>query len=50
MEWLQLCDALTGISADGYLEGDLGPFIEMVKPVARFSFSVSELPELSKKQ
>ena len=33
----------------GYLEGDLGPYIETVKPVARFSFSVSDLPELRKK-
>jgi len=48
-EWVLLCDALISVSEDGFLSEDLGPYIEMVKRVARFSFSVSDLPSLRKK-
>jgi hypothetical protein len=48
-EWLQVCDALLSVSEDGFLQEDLGPYIEMVKHVARFSFSVSDLPTLRRK-
>jgi hypothetical protein len=48
-EWLQMCDALLSVSKDGFLQEEIEPYIEMVKRVARFSFSVSDLPTLRKR-
>ena len=46
--WQQMIAALGAVSADGFLPDDLEPYIEMVSRVARFSFSVSDLPVLRK--
>ena len=49
-EWQQMCQALLSVSEGGFLPDDLDPYIEMVKHVARFSFSVSDLPVLRRKE
>jgi len=49
-EWLQMVQALLSVSAGSFLPaGEISPYIEMVRHVARFSFSVSDLPVLRRK-
>jgi KAP family P-loop domain/Papain family cysteine protease len=44
-EWDQLCETLQQLSQDGFLPQKLNAYYDFVPRVARFSFSVSMLPE-----
>ncbi len=48
-DWQGLLSALESVSQDGFLPDDLSVYYDLVPPVARFSFSVSDLPGLRKK-
>ena len=44
-EWIQLCQTLQEVSRDYQLSGNLSDYHDLVPRIARFSFSVSMLPE-----